>query len=412
VTDLPVVAGDSVERWARLGADSAVILDTVEVRVVDLELIDPVRTSRSEHRRRPVVLVRLSGSDRGVPVQGWGECAALVDRTYDAEDLDSSFAVLAETLGPALLSSASAAPLPTLAAFEALRSQVPDSPLAFAALEMAVADLHFRSMGTSFADWLEVPPGPVPAGAVVGEFSEVAGLLARVNALVDQGYPRVKMKIGRGADAEPIAAVRLAHPNLFLQADANEDYNEADIDHLCGLDRYELACLEQPFPRDDLAAHARLVERAATPICLDESLDSPQSVARALEMGACSVVCVKPARLGGIGAALEVVRQCRASSVPLWMGGMFETGFARAVNVVVGAASGTDWPGDLSPAASYLRPDLTAKGAQVVDPESPARVIPGRAPGMGPAFDEAVLDRLTSRVVRLEAAPTPGFGRG
>jgi O-succinylbenzoate synthase len=247
---------------------------------------------------------------------------------------------------------------------------------------------------------------------VVGEFPDVTGLLERVNALVDQGYPRVKMKIGRGADAEPIAAVRRAHPGLFLQADANEDYHEEDIDHLRGLDRYELACLEQPFRRDDLAAHARLAERAATPICLDESLDSPESVVRALEMGACSVVCVKPARLGGIGSALEVVRRCRASSVPLWMGGMFETGFARAANVVVGAASGTEWPGDLSPAASYLRPDLTTAGTREVDPGSPARVVPGRAPGMGPAFDEAVVDRLTSRVVRLEAAPGPGFGHG
>jgi O-succinylbenzoate synthase len=277
---------------------------------------------------------------------------------------------------------------------------------------MAVADLHLRATGTSFADWLGVGPDPVPAGAVVGEFPDVAGLLARVDALVDQGYPRVKMKIGRRADAEPIAAVRKAHPTLFLQADANEDYHEADIEHLSRLDRYELACLEQPFPRDDLAAHARLARRAATPICLDESLDSPESVARALEMGACSVVCVKPARLGGIGAALEVVRRCRASSVPLWMGGMFETGFARAANAVVGAASGTDWPGDLSPSTSYLRPDLTAAESREVGPDSPGEVVPGRAPGMGPAFDEAVVDRLTSRVVHLGAAPSRGFDRG
>ncbi|HEX3842607.1 MAG TPA: o-succinylbenzoate synthase [Acidimicrobiales bacterium] len=411
MTHLPTDSGDPAERWAQLGADSAATLEAIEVRIVDLELIDPVRTSRGEHRRRPVVLVRLSGTDRGVPVEGWGECAALVDRTYDAEDLESSFAILAETLGPALLAAASATPLPTLAGFGALRSWVRDAPLAFAALEMAVADLHLRSIRTSLADWLEVGPGPVPAGAVVGEFQDVTGLLERVNALVDQGYPRVKMKISRGADAEPIAAVRQAHPSLFLQADANQDYHETDIDHLSSLDRYELACLEQPFPRDDLAAHARLAERVATPICLDESLDSPESVVRALEMGACSVVCVKPARLGGIGSALQVVRQCRASSVPLWMGGMFETGFARAANVVVGAASGTDWPGDLSPAASYLRPDLTA-AAPEIDPENPARVVPSRAPGIGPAFDEALVDRLTSRVVRLEAAPDSGFGAG
>ena len=405
--------GSPAERWARLGTDSAIVLHAVEIRLVELELIAPVRTSRGEHRRRPVVLVRLSGTDRGTPVEGWGECAALADRTYDAEDVDGSFSVLEAVLGPALLSTGSTdGRLPPPAALGALRWRVPDAPLAFAALEMAVADLHLRSMATSFADWLGVGPDPVPAGAVVGECRDLAELLGRVDALVDQGYARIKMKIGRGADLEPIAAVRQAHPGLFLQADANEDYTEADIDHLVGLDRYDLACLEQPFRRDDLAVHARLAQRASTPVCLDESLDSPESVVRALEMGACSVVCLKPARLGGIGHALEVVRLCSASSVPLWMGGMFETGFARAVNVVVGAASGTDWPGDLSPATSYLRQDLTVPGSPEVDPAGPPTVVPSRAPGMGPGLDPAAVDRHTARRVHLETGPGPGFGHG
>jgi O-succinylbenzoate synthase len=403
---------EAADRWARLGADSSLVLQAVEIRLVELDFIVPVRTSRGEHRRRPVVLVRLSGNDRGTPMEGWGECAALADRTYDAEDVDGSFSVLEEILGPALLSlSSNEGRLPPPGALGTLRSLAPDAPLAFSALEMAVADLHLRSMATSLADWLGVGTDPVPAGAVVGEFRDIAGLLGRVNTLVDQGYARIKMKIGRDADLEPVAAVRQAHPGLFLQADANEDYTEADIDHLTGLDRYDLTCLEQPFPRDDLAAHARLAERLSTPVCLDESLDSPESVASALEMEACSVVCVKPARLGGIGSALEVVRLCAASSVPVWMGGMFEAGFARAVNVVVGAASGTDWPGDLSPATSYLRQDLTA-GVPEIDPESPARVVPSRAPGMGPGFDEALVDRLTSRRVQLETGPGPGFGHG
>ncbi|HWE69334.1 MAG TPA: o-succinylbenzoate synthase [Acidimicrobiales bacterium] len=401
---------DAAYRWARLGADTDIELQAVEIRRVELDFIAPVLTSRGEHRRRPVVLVRLSGNERGRPVEGWGECAALADRTYDAEDVDGSFSVLEEILGPALLSLSSAEgrlPPPV-----ALGPRAPDAPLAFAALEMAVADLHLRSMATSLADWLGVGPDPVPAGAVVGEFRDRAGLLGRVNALVDQGYARIKMKIGRDADLEPVAAVRRAHPGLFLQADANEDYTEADIDHLIGLDRYDLACLEQPFPRDDLAAHARLAERAATPVCLDESLDSPESVVRALEMGACSVVCVKPGRLGGIGSALEVVRLCAASSVPVWMGGMFETGFARAVNVVVAAASGTDWPGDLSPATSYLRQDLTVPGTAAVEPPGPSRVGPSRAPGMGPAFDPAAVDPHTTRRVQLGTGPDPGFGQG
>ncbi|MGH9097860.1 MAG: enolase C-terminal domain-like protein, partial [Acidimicrobiales bacterium] len=289
----PAVDADAA--WARLGAGAGVRLDWMEIRLVELELLHPVRTSRGEHRRRPVVLVRLSGTCGGDHVEGWGECAALADASFDAEDADGAFSTLAHSLGPALLSLASTkGRLPPMEAVAALRSRAPGAPLAYAALEMAVADTHLRATGTSFADLIGVPPdpGPVPVGAVVGEFGDdLDGLIGRVDALVAQGFARIKMKIGRGADVEPIDAVRRAHPGLFLQADANQDYSEADIDHLADLDRYALACIEQPFGRHDLATHARLAQRIATPVCLDESLDSPESVVSALAMGACSVVC-------------------------------------------------------------------------------------------------------------------------
>ncbi|HVB94932.1 MAG TPA: o-succinylbenzoate synthase [Acidimicrobiales bacterium] len=403
-----VLGVDSVAAWSQLGADAAIRLDGVEIRLVELELVHPVRTSRGEHRRRPVVLVRLVGDDGGVPVGGWGECAALADATYDREDVDSAFSTLAETLGPALLSLAKEGMLPSIGALEALRSLAPRAPLAYAALEMAVADTHLRATGTSFADLMGVSrdQGPVPVGAVVGESGgDLAGLLERIDALVAQGYARVKMKIGRDADVEPIGAVRRAHPGLFLQADGNEDYTEADIDHLAELDTYALACLEQPFARGDLGAHAHLARRITTPVCLDESLDSPQMVRSALETGACSVVCVKPSRLGGFGPALEAIRFCVASSVPVWIGGMFETGFARAANITLAAASGSPWPGDLSPADSYLRQDLIPAAVPAYDPRT---VVPDRAPGMGPALDQATVDRHTARIVHLDAGPGSG----
>jgi O-succinylbenzoate synthase len=408
-------AVDPLARWAGLGAGSAIRLDEVEIRLVELELIEPVRTSRGEHRRRPVVLVRLSGTGNGVRVEGWGECAALADASYDRENVDSAFSTLERALAPALLSESrtegqagTTGTLPSMGALRELRSRAPGAPLAYAALEMAVADTHLRARETSLADLLGVSrdQGPVPVGAVVGEFGDdVHGLINRVDALVDQGYTRVKMKIGHGADIEPIKAVRGAHPGLFLQADANEDYTEADFDHLAELDTYALACLEQPFAQDDLATHARLAKRIATPICLDESLDGPEKVRSAVEMGACSVVCVKPSRLGGIGPALEVIRDCAAQSVPVWIGGMFETGFARAVNTALAAASGSPWPGDLSPAGSYLRPDVLPRAAEAHDPR---RVVPSRAPGMGPALDQAVVDRFTSRIVRFGPGSGPG----
>lgn len=402
--------------WSQLGAHDGsgrpgpIVLEYAEIRVVDLELQSPIRTSHGQYHRRPVVLVHLVGSGANGAVEGWGECAALPDTGYDAEDVAASFSVLEQTFLPLLFSAGGVgAPLPSLGDVKDLRAEAPGASLAFAALEMAVADCHLRSVGTSFADFLDVGSQPVPVGAVVGGFGDTHELLVRIDGLVEKGYPRVKIKIGRGFDSDPIAAIRRAHPELILQADANEGYAESDTEDLVGLDRFELACLEQPFIRGDLPAHARLAKRIATPICLDESLTSPETVLSALDMEACSVVCVKPARLGGVGAALEVIEHCAASSIPLWIGGMFESGFARAVNVVVSAVSGTTWAGDLSPARSYLREDLARP---VPEGESCGAVVPSRSPGMAPVPDPTVVDRLTVRLVRFGADRGVDLRRG
>ena len=173
-----------------------------------------------------------------------------------------------------------------------------------------------------------------------------------------------------------------------------------DIDHLDDFDRRGPGCActgAADVGRKTLATHARLARRIATPVCLDESLDSPGKVVEALEVGACSVVCVKPSRLGGIGAALEVIRGCAASSVPVWIGGMFETGFARAANTTLAAASGSRWPGDLSPAGSYLRQDLTPPPAHPYD-------LGPQVPGQDRRGDSISLAILSIRLTSTELA--------
>jgi O-succinylbenzoate synthase len=296
---------------------------------------------------------------------------------------------------------------------------------------MAVADTHLRARKQSLAGLLGVEGRQVEVGAVVGQADTTAALLEAVGALVDRGYRRVKLKIGPQWDVEPVAAVRAAFPDLLLQVDANGAYDSPGADGASGLDGadddlwidghaglaggsrlstrsdllqldpFGLLCIEQPFDRSDLAAHAQLARRMATPICLDESLDSPQSVNVALAMGACSVVCVKPSRLGGLGAALQVIDRCTSDGVPLWMGGMFESGYARGVITVVGALDGMAWPGDLSPARSYLEDDLVPDPSDPSDPAergSGARLVALPAgPGMGPPPDPDALARLGAR---------------
>jgi o-succinylbenzoate synthase len=396
---------EPVAAWAALGSDSAVDVQAVELRVVELGFHQPVLTARGEHRRRPVVLVRVIGTGPGGAVEGWGECAALADTTYDPEDVDGAWEGLEGALVPALLRACrTEGRLVGPSELGSIRQAAPAARLAFAALEMAVADTHLRAAGVSFSELVGLGPGAVAAGAVVGQ-ATTADLVDRVGSLVAGGFPRVKLKIGPGADLDPVAAVRGAFPGLLLQVDANESYLEADTAHLAGLDEFGLLCIEQPFPRDQLAAHARLATRLTTPICLDESLSSPAAVASSLALGACSVVCVKPARLGGIGAALETVQACAAAGVPVWIGGMFESGFARQVNAVIASLPGFSWPGDLSWPGGYLTHDLVAW------PGMPsATVLRPAVPGLGPAPDAPTVDRLTVRRVRLEPATTTDVG--
>ncbi len=398
------------QRWARVGGEATVTVEAIELWTAELPFVAPVATARGIHRRRPLVLVRILGRGSGTigPVEGWGECASLADTTFDTEDVSRSFHVLHHDLVPALFDQMASAhgALPGPSDLEGVRRSAERAPLAFAALEMAVADAHLRAQNRSLAALLGVEGRTIEPGAVVGSADTVDELVGRVGPLVGQGYSRVKLKIGPGWDVEPVAALSERFPDLRLQVDANGSYRpdghgEESGERLLQLDRFGLLCIEQPFDRADLAAHALLASRMSTPICLDESLDSPERVDEALARGACSVVCVKPARLGGLGAALSVVDRCRRAGVPMWMGGMFESGYGRGVNATLGALDGMSWPGDLGPSRSYLGEDLvpddrtTPPGPSTGpgrDHIPPAQALP-RGAGMGPRPTDAALAR-------------------
>jgi O-succinylbenzoate synthase len=400
-------------RWSALGEGSRLRLTGAEVILVELDLRRPVGTAVGSHRRRPVVLAQLVAEGPGGRTVGWGECAALADTTFDREDAGGAFKTLTQELLPRLTSGSSSESVPLPGPSSVADHMRPAGvPLAFAALEMAVADVHLRASGISLAEVLgvtdddgdESSPGDldqphrisVPVGAVVGTTRSVETLLAQVDKQVDAGFARVKLKIGPGWDVVPITAVRRRHPDLLLQVDANGSYSRTDVTHLTELDGLDLACIEQPFRSDDLEGHALLARSMRTPVCLDESLHSPDSVRSALAMGACEVVCVKPARLGGLTAALEVYRDSAGAGVPLWVGGMFESGYARSVNTALAALPGFVLPGDLAPAATYLTEDLVA--APLVDRQAPdgrLRVAVHLAPGLAPTPDQAVLARRT-----------------
>ena len=209
----------------------------------------------------------------------------------------------------------------------------------------------------------------------------------------------MKVKVAPGCEALVASVVGPRRGSgLVVQLDANGAYGDDAARRLRILDALDLACIEQPLPRADLAAHRRLAGVLSTPICLDESLDSPARVAEAVESGACAVVCVKPSRLGGIGAALEVIAWCGARNVPWWIGGMFESGYGRGVNRALAALPGPALPGDLAPTETYLAADLVAPVAGEIDGGTGRLLLPvPSGPGLGPAPGEALLGPWTVR---------------
>jgi O-succinylbenzoate synthase len=325
-------------------------LDAVELRRVRLPLVAPFRTSFGTQTAREVLLVHAL-TDTG---EGWGECVALEEPVYSPEYVAGAHAVLRDHLVPRLLGRDVTAE----GVADALRP-VKGHRMAKAALETALLDAQLRSEGVRLADHLGATKDRVPAGVSVGIMGSVGELLDAVAAYLTEGYLRIKLKIEPGWDVEPVRAVRERWPEVLLQVDANTAYTLDDADHLARLDEYALLLVEQPLPEDDVAGHAALAKRIRTPVCLDESIESEAGAVDAIERGATAIVNVKPGRVGGYLESRRIARACAERSVPVWCGGMLETGIGRAANVALAALPEFSLPGDTSASNRYYATDLT-----------------------------------------------------
>jgi O-succinylbenzoate synthase len=354
----------------------------VELRRLRLPLVTPFRTSFGTQTERDVLLVRVEGSDS----EGWGECVAMSEPSYSSEYVDGAEHVIRHHLLPRLFALADldgAAVAPALAA-------VKGHAMAKAALEMAVLDAELRGAGRSLASHLGAVRHEVDCGVSVGITPSIGELLEAVAGYLDAGYLRVKLKVEPGWDVEPVRAVRERWPDVLLQVDANTAYSVADWRHLADLDAFDLLLIEQPLAEDDWAGHVELARRLRTPICLDESITSAPAAAYAISIGACSIVNIKAGRVGGYLEARRVHDVCEASGVPVWCGGMLETGIGRAANVALAALPGFTLPGDTSASARYFRRDVTAPF--VLDG---GRLAVPNGPGIGVEIDAAALDDAT-----------------
>jgi O-succinylbenzoate synthase len=327
-------------------------LTGVELRRISLPLISPFRTSFGTETTRDALLVRVVSTE----AEGWGECVAMAGPLYSSEYVDAAADVLRRFFVPALaavdrLDAIGVAP--ALAKFHGHR-------MAKAALETAVLDAELRAEGRPLARELGAVHDRVPCGVSVGIMSSIGELLDAVGNYLDEGYLRIKLKIQPGWDIEPVAAVRERFgDDILLQVDANTAYAVSDARHLARLDPFDLLLIEQPLDEEDILGHAELARHLKTPVCLDESITSARSAAAAISLGACSIVNIKPGRVGGYLEARRIHDVCQSHGIPVWCGGMLETGLGRAANVALAALPGFTLPGDTSASSRYYQTDIT-----------------------------------------------------
>lgn len=386
--------------------ESTPTIEAIELHRLEVPLVRPFETSFGRETAREVLLVHVR-TDRG---DGWGECVAGRDPFYSGEYVDGAASVIERYLAPALLrtpqphvtddghvsgvliedpahatgifvddreqhvddpaagaadatspgAAASIARVPLAASVGSALSFVAGHRMAKGALEAAVLDAELRAQGRSMGECFGAVREWVDCGVSVGIAPTIEELLDEVTGYLEEGYRRIKLKVKPGWDLVPVAAVReLIGRDVLLQVDANTAYTADDIPLLAGLDPFELLLIEQPFAEEDLASHVRLARACETPLCLDESILDVTTAVDAIDRGATQIVNIKPGRMGGYLEALRVHDACRTLDVPVWCGGMLETGVGRAANVALAALPGFVLPGDTSASGRYFAEDLT-----------------------------------------------------
>ena len=375
-------------------------IERVELRRIAMPLVSPFRTSFGSQTERDILLVRVDLADpSGRIVEGWGECVALSEPSYSPEYVDGAQHVIIHHLLPRLMA---AGPVDASGVAPVL-AKLHGHPMAKAALEMAVLDAQLRATGQSFASFLGVERTRIPSGVSVGIHDTTEELLAAVQGYVDDGYVRIKLKIEPGSDIQQVAAVReMLGPDTPFQVDANTAYRRTDGAHLARLDEFDLLLIEQPLPEDDIIGHARLAAEVETPICLDESLVSAAGTADAIELGACEIANIKPGRVGGYLEAVRIHDLCLARGIPVWCGGMLETGIGRAANTALAALPGFTLPGDISASTRFYARDIVTDPITITD----GHVTVPNTPGLGFELDREFLDSVTTSRLGIDGRGT------
>jgi O-succinylbenzoate synthase len=376
-------------------------IERLELRLLELPLVHFFETSFGRIDDKHFIIVRVDSNGGS----GYGECVADNDPYYSAETNETAWHVISEFVAPRVLGVTFAHPGEVFTALKAIRGH----NMAKAAVEMAAWDLYSRQRREPLGRVLGGVRDRIASGVSIGIQRSLADLAANVERELTAGYRRIKIKVKPGWDVEPVRMIRERFGSIPLMVDANAAYSAEDADHLARLDEYGLMMIEQPLDYDDLADHARLQRRLKTPICLDESIKSARVAQEAIEAGACRIINIKPGRLGGFGESIRVHDLCAARGIPVWHGGMLESGIGRAANIHLSTLGNFTLPGDVAASNRYFEPDLIDPPIEVAADGT----IPVPADhGLGVFIRADRVERATRRRMTLAAGERRSVGGG
>ena len=359
-------------------------IESITLHHISMPLVAPFETSFGRETDRQCVLITL----RADGLVGYGECVATRDPGYNYETAGTAWHILKDFVAPLILGQ----DLRDAEDFQKRVEGIRGHHLAKAGVEMALWDLLGKRAGKSLREMIGGRRDRVDVGVSIGIQESASALVRTVESYLADGYRRVKIKIKPGREIEETSAVRRAYPDLRLQVDANSAYTLETADALKSLDDLDLLLIEQPLYEDDIWDHRKLQAQLKTPVCLDESILSPRHARYALEMDACKVINIKPARVAGLSQGIMIHDYCRTQNVPVWCGGMLETGVGRASNLAIASLPGFVLPGDISASDRYYERDITNERF-VLNEDSTITVPNG--PGLGITIDEESLKQFT-----------------
>lgn len=362
-------------------------INKIELFEINLPLVHFFETSFGRTYERRIIIVRVEDKSGA---EGWGECTAGETPSYSEEWTDAAWAVIERILAPLVIDTE----VENATQIWDLIKQVRGNRMAKSAIETACWDLEAKKLGVPLWRFLGGINKEIACGVSIGIQDSIEQLLEKIKIELDAGYQRIKIKIAPHWDYEVIKRVRETFGDIQLMGDANSAYTLADIDKLKSLDEFDLMMLEQPLPHDDIIDHAKLQTQISTPVCLDEPIKSPEDMRKAIELKSGKILNLKNGRVGGHSESKRIEKLCREAGIPVWCGGMLESGIGRAHNIAISTLAGYTMPGDVSASKRYWHEDIIEPAVEVSENGT---IIAPESAGIGFEVKRGLIEKLSVR---------------